>query len=273
MKLGGFTTAAAICLVWLTALSAGSVEAYDAVVLESIVLESFDGDSNFDWRLDASKYTNKTNPEDVYPKVSYIEAYPQAAHLTPPAEGSLRSLGINGSFTRYGYNWIDVYPINKESPDAGPAEIALPGNVKFVDLWVWGANMNYSLEAYIRDYQGMIYTIPVGALNFKGWKNLRAAIPNALQSRLAAPRLPAPTAGDFKVPVMRSVPQKDRQFATFVKFRIWTSPEERVDSFYTYFDNIKVLTDNFEAVYDGDDLATIHKTRELWGSAPAGAQE
>jgi ligand-binding SRPBCC domain-containing protein len=73
---------------------------------------------------------------------------------------------------------------------------------------------------------------------------------------------------------MRSTPQKDRQFATFVKFRVWTSPEERVDNFYVYFDNVKVLTDNFEAVYDGDDLATIHKTRQLWGAAPAaGAQE
>ena len=53
---------------------------------------------------------------------------------------------------------------------------------------------------------------------------------------------------------------------TFVKFRIWTAPMERVDNFYVYFNQFKILTDTFESYYDGNDLADPSKVQELWAT-------
>jgi hypothetical protein len=41
---------------------------------------------------------------------------------------------------------------------------------------------------------------------------------------------------------------------------------ERVDNFYVYLDQFKVLTDTFESFYDGDELADPDRVQELWSS-------
>jgi hypothetical protein len=51
---------------------------------------------------------------------------------------------------------------------------------------------------------------------------------------------------------------------SFVKFRIWTTPLERVDNFYIYFNHIKILTDTFETLYDGDELGDPDRVQEFW---------
>jgi len=60
----------------------------------------------------------------------------------------------------------------------------------------------------------------------------------------------------------------------FVKFRIWTQPTERVGDFYLYFKQLKTLTDTFESMYDGDQLADPDIIPDLWsggdGSGSAG---
>ena len=57
------------------------------------------------------------------------------------------------------------------------------------------------------------------------------------------------------------------QSLTLVKFRVWTQPTERVDNFYIYFKQLKVLTDVFESYYDGDELADPQRVQELWASS------
>ena len=227
----------------------------------SIILDGFNGDTNhewtlggktynyeFEWLLDASKFASKSD-NDSYPKLTYVESWPMQVHGLNKSNLDIKSLGINGRFDRRGYNWVDVYPAKPgsggddgEDPEA--FEIPIPGRIRYLDLWVWGSNLNYYMEAYFRDHQGVVYALPMGTLAHQGWKNLRVQIPTSIpQSKRVLPRL----AG-----------------LTFVKFRIWTTPVERVDNFYVYFNQMKVLTDVFESLYDGDELADPDNVQEIW---------
>ena len=104
-----------------------------------------------------------------------------------------------------------------------------------LDLWVWGANYNYTMDVHLRDFEGMDRVLHLGSLMFAGWKNLAVAITgNIPQSRRYIPRF---------------------QALELTKLVIWTHPTEKVDDFYVFLDEIKVLTDLFETRFDGDDLA------------------
>jgi len=227
----------------------------------ALVLDPFDGTTthqwtyggktysyDFQWKTDASKFSSKLD-EESYPKMTFVPSYPMALYGTNKDGRDIKSLGIWGKFDRRGYNWIDVYPVKmdsdaEEGEDPQAFEIPIPGRINYLDMWVWGSNLNYYMEAYFRDHQGVVYSLNMGSLAFQGWKNLRVRIPtNIPQSKRILPRL----AG-----------------LTFVKFRIWTTPMERVDNFYVYFNQMKVLTDIFESLYDGDELADPDRVQSLW---------
>jgi hypothetical protein len=243
MKQGSFRV---VCLI-LMAIMAASLAFGDenTVSLESIILESFDGeDSSYEWRAVGSKFATRTDSES-FPQVSLIPTWPMAIFGSNREGKNLQVLGIHSRFDRRGYNWIDVYPVEKGGgEDAVPLEIPIPGRARQFDLWVWGANLNYYIEIYVRDYQGVVHSIRLGNIAFQGWKNLRVAVPNAIpQGKRILPRLAA---------------------LHFVKFRIWTQPIEQVGNAYTYFDQFKVLTDTFESIFDGDELADPTRIQELW---------
>ena len=226
------------------------------VDLESVILEDFSGNTthewtiggktysyDYSWKLDASKFATVTD-EDEFPKMTFVPSWPMALYGTNREGREIQSLGIWGKFDRRGYNWIDLYPVSGEGDD--PFEIPLPGRIQYLDSWIWGANLNFYVEIYLRDYQGVVHTIRLGDLSFLGWKNLRVRIPTSIpQSK----RIPPKLAG-----------------LSFVKFRIWTTPLERVDNFYVYMDHFKILTDTFESLFDGDELADPDRVQELWAS-------
>jgi len=212
---------------------------------ETKVLETFNGDSDYAWKALASKFTTKTD-DVTYPRLTYVEAWPIAAFGNNRGDDAkeLKSLGINGRFNRRGYNWIDIYPVGAEDDDENPAEIPIPGRVRSIDLWVWGSNLNYYIEIFVRDYQGVVHTLNMGNIAHTGWKNMRVNVPGTIpQSKRILPAY----AG-----------------LTLVKFRIWTQPAERVDNFYIYFKQLKVLTDVFEALFDGNDLADPKHVEKIW---------
>lgn len=244
MKYSSFKVVCLIFLACITAFSAFGDE--KTVNLESRILESFDGDSDYDWRLEASKFASKTE-NDTFPKITTVDAWPLAIFGSNREGKTLKSLGIWGRFDRRGYNWIDVYPVAKGAGDgAEPAEIPMPGRVKDIDIWVWSPNFSYYIEAYIRDYLGVVHILYMGNLGFEGWRNLLTPIPNNIpQSKRNLPRL---------------------ESLSFVKFRIWTQPTERVDNFYIYLDQFKILTDTFESLFDGDELANPQRVEEIWNN-------
>ncbi|MDR1468099.1 MAG: flagellar filament outer layer protein FlaA [Spirochaetaceae bacterium] len=237
MKKGGVLI---VSLIFFACLSVPLFADANTVTLEAKVIETFDGDSPYEWRTDGIKYASKKD-------YGLFPVYPQALHRTAEEAEGKQSFGLNGQFQRRGHNWIDIYPVSKDDPEGGPVEVPLSGLVRYVDVWVWGSNLNYRLEVYLRDYTGMIHRIDMGDLKFAGWKNLRVAIPSNFPM------------ADRTLPV-KSVSSE------FVKFRLWTDPYERVNNFYLYLDSLKVLSDTFATRFDGDDLADTDKAKELWAS-------
>ena len=251
---------AAILLVMLFS-TVGTVYANERPVdLQAVVLESFNGSTvrewsyggrtfryDFDWAMDASRFVSRDH-DSPFPRKAFVEAFPRQLFGNNPNNLDLRSLGIWGRFDRRGHNWIDVYPIETGTGQEGeppiPFEIPMPGRIRNVDIWVWGSNLNLRLEAYFRDHQGLIHVIPMGTLEFSGWRNMTATIPGY-------------------IPQTRRV-QPVYAGLSFVKFRIWTAPNERVDNFFVYFNQFKVLTDTFETLFDGNDLADPDTVRALW---------
>jgi len=260
MKHGSFKIICLIIWACITVFSAYGQE--KAINWETRVLESFNGDDDapYKWKTQSSRFISPVRNENgevvqdsngnasYYPLVSYVAAWPVAVfgYARQPDAPALRSLGLHGQFDRKGYNWIDLYPVLSNDPDEKPYEIPIPGRVSNMDVWVWGANLKYYIEIYLRDYRGVIYPLKLGDIAYPGWRNLRVNIPtNVVQARRTLPSY----AG-----------------LTFVKFRIWTQPVERVDNFYIYFKQFKVLTDMFEALFDGNDLADPSHVERLWSS-------
>jgi hypothetical protein len=209
------------------------------VNLESRIIQDFSKPEAQNWYVQGSKFSTGN-----FPQVGFIKGGPLAIQGSDPtAVQNARSLGVAMLFDRKEYNYVDIVPGTQDKP----VELPLPGRVKMIDMWVWSGNFNYYLEAFVRDYKGVVYTIPMGDLNFVGWKNLRINIPeNIPQSKKYLPK---------------------REGLTLVKFRIWTRPNEVVvipgtegasdidKAVKFYFNDIKVLTDTFESLFDGDTLS------------------
>ncbi len=230
------------------------------------------------WEVLGSKFSTPG-----FPIKTDVKTYPVAVYGSAPQQQELKSLGVAMLFDRKEYNWVDIYPVKKGDGDKMlPDELPLPGRVKMIDMWVWSGNYDYYLEAFVRDYKGIVHTITMGDLNFVGWKNLRISIPdNIPQSKKYLPR---------------------RESMSLVKFRIWTRPTEivvalgrenegkldekldpkkpedlkQIREFYLprsvkfYFHNIKVLTDTFETLFDGDTLTRPDVVKDAWGSFGSG---
>jgi hypothetical protein len=91
------------------------------------------------------------------------------------------------------------------------------------------------------------HTLFLGDLNFQGWQNLSVSVPNYI------PQL------------VKWVPQE--RPLTITKIVIWTRPNERVDDFFIYFDELKVLADVAENRFDGDQLAQPSYVQQTWKDA------
>lgn len=100
-------------------------------------------------------------------------------------------------------------------------------------MWVWGADYFYQLEVLLRDAEGRVHVLPIGWLNFKGWKNMGVSIPTTIKQ----------TTGYLGSAGL-----------SLVCFRVRTSPTERVDNFYFFLDELQALTNVFFDSYDGYEL-------------------
>ncbi|MDR0400898.1 MAG: flagellar filament outer layer protein FlaA [Treponema sp.] len=252
MKQGCFRVVCLILLVYAVVVPGFSDES--TALSEAFVIESFDGSTAHEWiiggRTNSYEFSWQAMPSkfstDGYPRLNSVSTWPQALFGHNRQGTDYRALGILGNFMREGYNWIDIYPVAPDG-DGAAFEIPLPGRVQSLDMWIWGANHHFYLDAYIRDYQGVVHVLRMGDLSHQGWKNLRVAVPSTIrQSKRILPHY----AG-----------------LRFIKFRLWTRPRELLGDFYVYFDHFKVLSDTFESFYDGDELADPEHVQELWSTA------
>ena len=287
----------ALIILFLLFALAGSFAEDKSLSYESIVIESFEDDSVTGesflsrWIVRPSKFVktymdlddNKEKP-DI--RIQKANVWPQALHGRNPKNLTLYCMGITTSFTRKGYNYIEIMPAREYDSEEDVREfiegrdeesdivftkcdrkwvedhdkiiytdqegkewvskpIVFEGRIKALSMWVWGSNYDYYLEAHLEDHRGIVHVLPLGDLNFEGWKNLTIEVPGAIpQSARYIPKL---------------------QRLKLVKIILWTRPSERVGSFYIYIDQIKILTDLFETRYDGDELENPEKIQEIWG--------
>jgi len=211
--------------------------------VQSIVIEDFDNPEESRWLVRGSKFIAEGTPN-----VGWVRTWPDALYRAEPEGRELRSLGIEAAFDRKGYNFLEIIPVNQDDEgNVVPDGLPIPGRVRNIDMWVWGSNHDYYIELQLQDYRGIVHTIDLGGINYRGWRNLRVNIPTWIPQ------------GVRYVPSFRGL--------ELVKIVVWTRPYEKVDGFFVYFDEIKVTTDIFEEPFDGERLADPERIEELWSSA------
>lgn len=252
-----------ICAMLLAVALTGPAIADEVTTnYQSIILEDFDNPGESEtahtWVVRGGKFlaTAQMDPVPEYPfSYQYVpDVWPEA--MGRPEAETPQVLGVQAAFTRRGYNFIEFFPV--QTDDSGepltdedgnplPEGIEIPGRPELIDFWAWGANFQYYLELQIRDFRGLVHTLWVDDINFSGWKNLQVRIPNYI------PR------------AFQYVPQ--RRPMELVKIVLWTRPEESVNGFYFYMDQIKVLTDMFENPFDGEQLSNPEFIQETWSGS------
>lgn len=194
--------------------------------VETFIVDNFDTEQEWSWTTRTSRYV-----AEGFPKTGQFDAIPASLRiLRQEGDPDPKVYGVEIAFNRKGDNWFEVYP----EKDGEAYEIPLIGTVTQMDFWVWGANYKYYLDVLLRDSDGRVHTLTAGSLGFKGWRNIVLNIPTWIRqnSRLATgPRN-----------------------MTFLGFRIRTDPDEYVDDYMIYFDQIKYTTNSLETVYDGYEL-------------------
>ena len=142
-------------------------------------------------------------------------------------------LGVRTDFYTRGYNEIFI---NAKRP------IPIEGITKTVSVWVVGRNYNHMLWLEMRDFFGNTFELPMGKLNFQGWKKLSVAIP---------PQNPDGRTGI----VQRNYHYTSHMGLRIVGFRIQCDPEEAFGTYYIYMDDLRAVTDLFaEDMRDADDM-------------------
>lgn len=226
MKQGGFMFACFVLMMAFCILPVTSQEYNKSFQTYSV--DSFDGSEEVDWTwtVQGSKFAT-----DGFPTLQIFDGMPQALKVMYPENenNTKRFLGVQSKFNRMGDNWFDIIP----TVDGRPYEIPLKGEVARLDMWVWGADYFYELEVLVRDAVGRVHVLPIGWLNFKGWKNLGVSIPSSIK---------------------QSTKYLGKESLSLVCFRVRSNPNERVDNFYFFIDEIMALTNVFVDSYDGYDL-------------------
>jgi len=184
---------------------------------------------NWTWNVQASHYIDK---DHGFPKMNYFEGQPNSLKYFNKEGDVPKVLGVQTSYLRKGENWFEIYPEN----DGKPYEIPFVGTVTQVDFWVWGANYLYFMDLLIRDSDGRVHTLPAGNLAFNGWKNVIVQIPSYIRQHSR----------------MRSGPT----IMSFVGFRFRTDPDEYVDDFTVFLDQLKFTTNTLSDIFDGYELKT-----------------
>ncbi|MBP5283065.1 MAG: flagellar filament protein FlaA [Treponema sp.] len=196
--------------------------------VETIVIDNFDTDQEWDWDVQTSRFI-----ADGFPLIKKFEGMPNSLKAYHDKDEPGKVLGVKVKYNRKGDNWFEVFPKQGE----GNYEIPFRGTVTQIDFWVWGANYNYNLEVLIRDADGRVHTIKAGNLAFQGWRNIVINVPGYIRqhSRL----------------------RSGRPDMTFVGFRIRSDADEAVDDYIIYFDQLKYTTNFLSTIYDGYELRNM----------------
>ncbi len=204
---------------------------------ETYIVDSFDNNGAEEWSWIAAGSKNIT---EGYPRIQYFDGMPSTIRLLQSdPETQYRVMGVEFKFNRQGNNWVDIIPVAANANgESAPYEIPFRGNVSRIDMWVWGSNHLYELEVLVRDMNGTVHVLPMGWLNFEGWRNLSVNVPTSL-----------PQASRYTTRMRNSI--------TLVALRVRTAARERVDDFKIFFDQLRVFTNAHRPPYDGYEFESM----------------
>jgi hypothetical protein len=135
-------------------------------------------------------------------------------------------IGMKVDFYRRGATSVSLRPVRP---------LAVPGIVKTISVWVVGRNFNHRLSLVVEDYFGNVNILPLGRMNFSGWKQLTVAIPPTLDQR--------------------SAHYNTETGLRILGFVIDADINEAYGTYYVYFDDMRAVTDLFaEESRDPDDM-------------------
>lgn len=141
--------------------------------------------------------------------------------------------GVKTEFYQRGYNEIFI---NAKRP------VPIEGITKTISVWVVGRNYNHVLWVELKDFFGNSYELPMGKLNFQGWKKMSVAIP---------PQNPDGRTGI----VQRNYHYTNHMGLKITGFRVECDPDEAYGTYYIYLDDLRAVTDLFaEDSRDTDDM-------------------
>ena len=120
--------------------------------------------------------------------------------------------------------------------------IPIEGITKTITVWVAGRNYNHNLKILLEDFFGNRFELPMGPLNFQGWKKLSVAIP------------PQSFDGTSGI-IQRNFHYNSHMGLKVLGFKIECDPMEAYGSYYVYFDDLRAVSDLFaEDNRDADDM-------------------
>lgn len=184
----------------------------------SVLIEDFN---------EAWTYTASENLDTAKAKITVVDDGARNDLLYPDeaAGKAKKSMGFKCGFYNRGYNHVTFTP-------AKP--ITLPGRAKKIQIWVMGLKYNWTLELWVEDHRGMTHKIEMGSLNYAGWQSMTRDLP-------------------WYIPQQESAYPADKPIK-LTKMILRAHPDERIDRFYFYADQIRVMTDIYEQPFDGLDL-------------------
>lgn len=185
----------------------------------------------------------------------YVDGKPSSIQDTEdnPAK---KVFGVKFQFRFPGYNFVTIFPPvvkDDEGKDAidpvtkeriGPA-LPVPGVAKKFSVWVMSQGKKYKLEAYIRDWKGNSHRLifkhkkdgkMAADLDFVGWRPMIAEVPSHIPQEVD------------------SYPKN--KGLKFIKFIVRATPRTSTEPAFVFFDELKVLTNQFDVHFDGAEVST-----------------
>ncbi len=164
-------------------------------------------------------------------------------------QANKNSLGIKFNFVYPGHNKVVLLPPatnvvrkplgqldeNNKPKYADIRGLELPGQVEALSVWVLGRGNEYTLEAWVRDWNGNVHVLPFGSIDFVGWRPLKVKLPHGISRKVT------------------SFPHS-KETLILLKLVLRSTPLTRSEDVIIFFDSFKALSRIYDVNFDGADM-------------------